>query len=481
MSERKAFELTPKDEDFSRWFDEVIFKSGILDERYPVKGMYVWLPFGYAIMEAIMGIMERLLRETGHRRVYFPGIVPQSVLGREFEFIKGFQDSVYWITQLGTDPAPEPMALRPTSEAIMYEVLSRWIQSYADLPIRIYQIVPVYRFETKATRPLIRVREIAFFKEGHTFHATLEEAVEQVELGVRIYREFYDELMVPYLVVKTLPWDTFPGARYNIDLITIMPDGKALELGSVINFGDLFARAYDLTYMDESGERRYVNTTSFGISERSLAAVIAIHGDDRGLKLPPEVAPVQVVVIPILRADEREAIVEKAREIYRRLKEVGFRVEIDESDERPGYKYYKWDMKGVPLKVDVGPQEAGGGYVSVARRDAVERIKIPESELEEGIRQVLAEYERSLREEADRYFQARLARAESFDEIRKGISEGKLVSFAWCGREECAHAVEDEIGYGILGYEEDALKGSEQPCIVCGSPSPHRAWIGRSY
>ena len=481
MSEREAFELTPKEEDFAKWFDEVLFKSEILDERYPVKGMYVWLPYGYQIMEAVMSIMERLLRQTGHKRVYFPGVVPRSVLSREFEFIKGFQDSVYWITELGTKPSPEPLALRPTSEAIMYEVLSKWIQSYADLPLKIYQIVPVYRFETKATRPLIRVREIAFFKEAHTFHATLEEAAKQVDEGVEIYKRFYDELLVPYLVVKTLPWDTFPGAKYNMDLITVMPDGKALELGSVINFGDLFAKTYDLTYMDENGQRKYVNTCSYGISERSLAAIIAIHGDNRGLKLPPKIAPVQVVVIPIPKAGEKEPIMRKAREVYERLKSAGIRVELDDTEERPGYKYYKWDMKGVPLKVDVGSQEVRGGYVSVARRDRVERTKIPDDHLIESVREELLRYEEALRQQAQEYFASRVARAKSFEEIRAAIREGKIAGFGWCGREGCAHTVEEEIGYGILGYEENALSGKEETCIVCGEPAPHVAWIGRSY
>ncbi len=480
MSHKKAFELTPKEENFSQWFDETLFKAEILDERYPVKGMYVWLPYGYEVMERIMDIMEELMRKTGHRRVYFPGVVPESVLGREFRFIKGFEGSVYWITMLGRGQAPERLALRPTSEAIMYEVLSRWIKSYSDLPLRIYQIVPVYRFETKATRPMIRVREIAFFKEGHTFHATYEEAVEQVNLGVRIYREFYDRLLIPYLVVKTTSWDTFPGARYNYDLFTIMPDGKCLELGSVINFGDLFARTYNLKYMDRDGTEKNVNTTSFGVSERSLAAVIAIHGDDRGLRLPPEIAPIQVVVVPIPIKGSVGEVMSAAERASSLLSEAGFRVELDDSDDRPGYKFYKWELKGVPLRIEVGPKEARGGYVTAVRRDDGSREEVPNEKLTARVGELLEEIASGLRTQALEYFESRVASASSIQEIEELVRD-KIVSFPWCGRESCGHRVEDRVGYSIIGYEENELAGSGASCVVCGGDAPHRAWIGRKY
>jgi prolyl-tRNA synthetase len=479
MSEREAYEVVPKEEDFSRWFDEVIFKSEILDERYPVKGVYVWLPYGYEIMENIMSIMERLLRQTGHKRVYFPSIIPESVLSREFRFIKGFQDSVFWITKLGRQDAPEKLALRPTSEAIMYEVLSKWISSYRDLPIRIYQIAPIYRYETKATRPMLRVREVAFFKEGHTFHATYEEAVEQVNLEVWIYKSFYDELLIPYIVVKTLPWDTFPGALYNYDIVTIMPDGKALELGSAINFGDLFARTYDLTYMDEDGKRKNVNTTSFGISERSLAAVIAIHGDNRGLRLPPKIAPIQIVIVPIPTRDYEERILEYSREVKSAL-ERNFRVHLDDGEERPGYKFYKWEMKGVPIRIEIGRNELERREVTICRRDKMERETVPFDELNERIPEILRDIERVLSEQAWSYFKERIFYARSMEELVENVKT-KVVSFAWCGKEECAHEVEEKGGYGLLGYEEDALKGRGEKCIVCGDEARHRCWIGRSY
>lgn len=479
MSEREAFELTPKEESFSRWFDEVLFKAEILDERYPVKGMYVWLPFGYELMENVMNIMERLMRETGHKRVYFPGVVPEGVLSREFRFIKGFENSIYWITRLGKQEIKEKLALRPTSEAIMYEVLNRWITSYKDLPLRIYQIVPVYRYETKATRPMLRVREIVFFKEGHTFHATYEDAVKQVELEVWIYKRFYDELLVPYVVVKTTPWDTFPGAKYNYDLITIMPDGKALELGSAINFGDLFARTYGLEYMDEKGEKRNVNTTSFGISERSLAALIAIHGDNRGLRIPPKLAPIQVVIVPIPTKGYEEKISEYAKEVFGAISGK-FRVILDDSDERPGYKFYKWEMKGVPVRVEIGKKEYEERSLTLFRRDLLERICVPFDSLHESIEKLFEDIENEMRSQVKKYFEERVIHATTIEEIKEHVSD-KIVSFAWCGLEECGHEVEEEVGYGILGYEENVLEGSGEKCVVCGREAKHKAWIGRSY
>lgn len=479
MSEREAFELTPKKESFSRWFDELLFKAGILDERYPVKGMYVWLPFGYELMENVMNVMERLMRQTGHKRVYFPGVVPESVLSREFRFIKGFEDSIYWITRLGRQEAREKLALRPTSEAIMYEVLNRWISSYKDLPLRIYQIVPVYRYETKATRPMLRVREIVFFKEGHTFHATYEEAVEQVELEVWIYKKFYDELLIPYVVVKTTPWDTFPGAKYNYDIITIMPDGKALELGSAINFGDLFARTYGLEYMNEKGEKRNVNTTSFGISERSLAALISIHGDDRGLKLPPKLAPIQVVIVPIPTKGYEDKIEGYAREIHDVLADK-FRVELDDGDERPGYKFYKWEMKGVPVRIEVGRKEYESRNLTVFRRDTMVRSVLPFEGIAERIEGLFAEIEEEMRRQAQKYFEERTIHARTLEEIVENVGD-KIVSFPWCGLDECGHEVEERVGYSILGYEENSVEVKGEKCVICGREARHRAWIGRSY
>ncbi len=480
MSERKAFELTKKEEDFSRWFDEVLFKAEILDERYPVKGLYVWLPYGYAIMENIMSVMERLLRETGHKRVYFPSIVPESTLSREFRFIKGFESTIYWITQVGLKKLDERLALRPTSEAIMYEVLSRWIKSYSDLPLRIYQIVPAYRYETKATRPMLRVREITFFKEAHTFHATFEEAAEQVKLGVDIYKKFYDELLVPYIVVKTPPWDTFPGAHYNYDLITILPDGKALELGSVINFGDLFAKAYDLQYTDRDGKKKYVHTTSFGISERSLASVIAIHGDNRGLILPPRISPIKVVIVPIPSKGFENEINNYASKIYS-LVSSSYMCELDlTEDEKPGYKFYKWEMKGVPVRLEVGKSEVEEGSVTVFRRDTMERTKVSEEELLPYLEDLFEDIEEKMREKARKYFESMVTYVEDVEKLRSSV-QNKLTSFPWCGGKECALEVEEVAGYSMIGYEEGSLKGKNKKCIVCGKEAPHLAWIGRSY
>ena len=480
MSEKKAYELTEKEIDFSRWFDELLFKAEILDDRYPVKGMYVWLPYGYSIMENIMNIMERLMRETGHKRVYFPSIVPESVLSREFNFIKGFQNTIYWITRVGLTDLNERLALRPTSEAIMYEILSRWIKSYADLPLRIYQVVPVYRYETKATRPMLRVREIAFFKEGHTFHATFEEAEEQIKLGVEIYKRFYDELLIPYIVVKTPPWDTFPGAHYNYDLITVMPDGKALELGSVINFGDLFAKTYNLQYVDRDGSKKYVNTTSFGISERSFAAVIGILGDNKGLRLPPKISPIKVVIVPIPAKEHEREIEEYAREVYRVVSSSFSSVLDDREDEKPGYKFYKWEIKGIPVRVEVGEKELKDRTVTLFRRDTGDRVMVRFEEVNARIEELLRDIEENLRREALEYFRSKIAYTEDKKAIKE-LLEKKIVSFPWCGKKECALDVEEAAGYSLLGYEENKLEGENKKCISCGEKAVHLAWVGRSY
>lgn len=480
MSETKAFELTKKEKNFSKWYDEVLFKAEILDERYPVKGMYAWLPYGYSTMERIMSIMEDLLRATGHKRVQFPSLTPESVLKKEFQFIKGFEESIFWITRLGSKKSDEPLALRPTSEAIMYEILSKRIKSYSDLPMKLYQISPVYRYETRATRPIFRVRELAFFKEAHTMHATPEEARDQVREGVDVYCRFYDSLLIPYLVLKTPRWGTFPGALYNFDLVVIMPDLKALELGSVINLGEAFAKAYEIKFMDEEGETKYVNQTVYGISERSLGAVIAIHGDDLGMRLPPRIAPTQVVLVPIPKKGLVQEILSHSRRVFDLLSEK-YRVHLDDDmTKRPGYKFYKWDMRGVPLRVEVGSEEIEKGIITLVRRDNYQRISVQLEELERKVGELLESISEELKRQADEYFSNRLLHVESTEEIGEKVGKG-LVSFAWCGSEECGHKVEEDAGVELLGFQEGALLGRGEHCLGCGEEARHLAWIGRTY
>jgi len=343
----------PSKESFSEWYHELLMMAEITDNRYPVKGMCVWFPFGFAIRKNVYGIIRELL-DPDHQETQFPLLIPENEFMKEAQHIKGFEDEVYWVTCGGTSPLDVKLALRPTSETAIYPMFKLWIRSHADLPLRIYQIVNTFRYETKHTRPLIRLREITSFKEAHTAHATWDEAAEQVEVALQRYSQFYRRLAIPFLVSRRPAWDKFPGADYTTAIDVIMPDGRTLQVGTAHHLGTTFAQTYEISYEAENGEQKLVSQTCYGISERCIAALISVHGDGKGLVLPWEVAPVQVVIVPILLGD-KEKVLEVCRDLQGLLAEAGVRVKLDTSDERPGAKFYKWEMKGVPLRLEVGP------------------------------------------------------------------------------------------------------------------------------
>ena len=277
--------LLPTKENFSEWYHELLMTAEIVDNRYPVKGMCVWFPFGFAVKKNVYGIIRELL-DPDHQETQFPLMIPENEFMKEAQHIKGFEDEVYWVTHGGNSPLDVKLALRPTSETAIYPMFKLWIRSHADLPLRIYQIVNTFRYETKHTRPLIRLREITSFKEAHTVHTTWEEAALQVEVAIQRYSEFYNRMAVPFLVSKRPAWDKFPGADYTTAIDVIMPDGKTLQVGTAHHLGSTFAKTYEITYEAENGEQKLVNQTCYGISERCIAALISVHGDDKGLVLP---------------------------------------------------------------------------------------------------------------------------------------------------------------------------------------------------
>ncbi|MHC1571137.1 MAG: proline--tRNA ligase, partial [Methermicoccaceae archaeon] len=363
-SELEAREHLPPKSEFSEWYNELLWRTEIMDVRYPVKGLYVWQPFGFSIRKWVLSILKGLL-DADHEEVLFPLLIPEHEFMKEAEHIKGFEDEVYWVTHGGSTPLDVPLALRPTSETAIYPMFSLWVRSHADLPLRIYQVVNTFRYETRHTRPLIRLREITSFKEAHTVHTTWEDAAEQVERAVELYRQFYRALCIPVVVSKRPEWDKFPGADYTLALDVLMPDGKTLQVGTAHHLGTNFSKTFEICYEDENGEQQYANQTCYGISERCIAALISLHGDDRGLVLPPSVAPVQVVIVPIVFKG-REDVLEQARKIAARLS--SYRVRLDDSDARPGAKFYYWEMRGVPLRVEIGPKDVDKGQVMVITR-----------------------------------------------------------------------------------------------------------------
>jgi len=388
-------------ENFSQWYSEILERAEIYDVRYPIKGCGVYLPYGFKIRRYTLDILRGLLEERGHEEVLFPLLIPEDLLAKEGEHIKGFEDEVFWVTHGGRKPLEVKLALRPTSETAIYYMMKLWIKVHKDLPIKIYQVVNTFRYETKHTRPLIRLREIMTFKEAHTAHATREDAENQVGEAIDIYREFFHELGIPVIISRRPEWDKFPGAEYTVAFDTVFPDGRVIQIGTVHNLGQNFSRTFDLEFETLEGGKDYVYQTCYGISDRVIASIIAIHGDERGLILPPNVAPIQVVIIPLLFKGKREIVERKAEELYKLLKEIGIRVEIDKRDIRPGRKFHHWELRGVPVRIEVGPKDIEDKVVTLYRRDTGEKYKIKEEDIKGEVLDLLERIGKNMRERAE--------------------------------------------------------------------------------
>jgi prolyl-tRNA synthetase len=470
--------LPPK-ETFSEWYNELLWRAEIMDVRYPVKGLYVWYPHGFAMRRAVYQILREIM-DREHREALFPLLIPATEFMKEAEHIKGFEDEVYWVTRGGLSELDIPLALRPTSETAIYPMYALWIRSHADLPLKIYQVVNSFRYETKHTRPLIRLREITSFKEAHTVHATWEEAEEQVRKAIVLYREFYNRLCVPVMVSRRPDWDKFPGADHTLAVDTVMPDGKTLQIGTAHHLGDHFSRTFQIQFEDLNGEQKFAQQTCYGISERSIAALISTHGDDRGLVLPPAVAPIQAIIIPIIVGKRREEILEQGATLARELSREGYRAEVDTRDLRPGAKYYYWEMRGVPLRLEIGPRDIDAGTVTAVTRDG-ERSMLRRDRILSEIEGVYTRFETRLREKARERMEERITRIRSTADISSAMEKGVAI-IPWCGELVCAEELARLSGGDVLGLltESGRIECKEGACIICGKPAAP-ALLGRAY
>jgi prolyl-tRNA synthetase len=470
--------VLPTKSNFSEWYNELLLMAEIMDVRYPVKGLYVWFPFGFDVRKRTYAIIRELL-DKDHKEALFPLLIPENEFMKEAEHIKGFENEVYWVTHGGKNELDMKLALRPTSETAIYPMYKVWVRSHADLPIKIYQIVNTFRYETKHTRPLIRLREITSFKEAHTVHATWEEAADQVKEATRIYKEFYRRLAIPTIVSKRPDWDKFPGADYTMAVDTLMPDNKTLQIGTAHHLGSNFAKTFDIKYEDINGEQVLAHQTCYGISERSIAALISLHGDDKGLVFPPEIAPIQVVIIPILFGKSDETL-NACREVAQRLKAKNIRVALDETDERPGAKYYKWEMKGVPLRVEIGPRDLKNNAATVVRRDTGNKENVPLADIESEIEKRFIAIHESLFKKAQESLERRLIACTTIEEVKENISNG-IAKIPWCGVRECGLAMEEAVGAGILGIPEGELGKGTGICPVCKKETKNIAIMAKTY
>ncbi|HIP90936.1 MAG TPA: proline--tRNA ligase [Methanothermococcus okinawensis] len=450
-------------ENFSEWYSEILERAEIYDVRYPIKGCGVYLPYGFKIRRYTLDILRRLLEERGHEEVLFPLLIPEDLLAKEGEHIKGFEEEVFWVTHGGKKPLEVKLALRPTSETAIYYMMKLWVKVHKDLPIKIYQVVNTFRYETKHTRPLIRLREIMTFKEAHTAHATREEAENQVKEAIEIYKEFFHELGIPVMVSRRPEWDKFPGAEYTVAFDTIFPDGRAIQIGTVHNLGQNFSRTFDLEFETLEGGKDYAYQTCYGISDRVIASIIAIHGDEKGLVLPPNVAPIQVVVVPLLFKGKREMVEEKAVELYNLLKDMGVRVEIDNRDIRPGRKFYHWELRGVPVRIEVGPKDLENKMVTIYRRDTEEKYQVREEDIKEEILDLFERIKENMRERArermERYittldFSEDISLEEIVEEVREKLKERKGVILIPYSERIYSEDFEEKVEASILGVTE---------------------------
>ncbi|MCL2031742.1 MAG: proline--tRNA ligase [Methanomassiliicoccaceae archaeon] len=452
-----------KEDNFGDWYLEIVEKANLSDKRYPIKGMNVWTPYGWKAMSNIDRFIRQELDATHHDEVCFPLMIPETEFKKEKDHIKGFDSEVYWVTHAGLNELDVRLVLRPTSETAMYPMFALWVRSHQDLPLKVYQIVNVFRYETKQTRAFMRVREIHFF-ESHTCHASEEDAQRQIEEDVEMLSKIAKRLCLPYFLSVRTEWDKFPGAYYTVGIDTVMPNGKTLQIGSIHHYRTNFSEPYEITYEDENSEHKHVHQTTYGMSERLLGALIGAHSDDKGMIMPPDIAPFQTVIIPIFSKDNSTQVLEAARALAEDLSDHGIRVKLDDRDTRPGSKYYDWEIKGVPLRLEIGGRDIEKNVVSFARRDTGEKGQIELKSAGNGVKLLLNMISSTLLEKAKASQMSKLQEIDSLD----SIPEGRILRFGWCGCEECGHKFEDTYDMKILGTPYPAEEGYKGSCIICG-------------
>jgi len=462
-----------KEEEFSEWYHQVIERAELSDMRYPIKGMTVWRPYGWAVQKLIDAAIREEFDGTGHGEVNFPVLVPETEFHKEAEHVKGFEGDVFWVTRGGFNELDVKLVLRPTSETAMYPMFKLWVRSHADLPLKVYQIVPVFRYETKMTRTFMRVREIHFF-EAHTAHATFEDAEQQIREDLQINERLMRLFALPYLITKRPDWDKFPGAEYSLGTDTLLPSGRSLQVATFHQYKDNFAKVYEVSYETPTGEHRFVHQTTDGMSERLLGAILAIHGDEKGLVLPPSVAPVHAVIIPILEKGRQEDILQEAQRLFLDLRTT-MRVKLDDRDLRPGEKFYYWEARGVPLRVELGPREIEKNAVTVVRRDTGQKREFPRGNLADRLRSVIELMQLDLWQRAEKLVQENTSTIRSLGEAKDGFNR-----MGWCGKEACGKAITERTGMNILGtpfYPEEF----EGACVVCGEATKQVVYAAKAY
>ena len=479
MAEKKMVEdITSMDEDFAQWYTDIVKKAELI-EYTSVKGCMVIRPYGYAIWENIQRILDGLFKATGHENVCMPMFIPESLLQKEKDHVEGFAPEVAWVTHGGNEKLEDRLCVRPTSETLFCEHYANIVHSYRDLPKLYNQWVSVVRWE-KTTRPFLRSREF-LWQEGHTIHATAQEAIEETERMLNVYADFCEQyLAMPVIKGRKTESDKFAGAEATYAIEALMHDGKALQAGTSHYFGDGFAKAFDILYTDKENKKVHPFQTSWGVTTRLIGAIIMTHGDDNGLVLPPAVAPIQAVILPI--AQHKPGVLEKARELEERLKTAAVRVKVDDSDNSPGWKFSEYEMKGVPVRIEIVPRDIENGQCVLVTRHNREKTVVALDQLEEAVAQKLQEVRDGLYEKALKNRERRTYACRTMDEISDALAKNGdgFVKAMWCGDEACEDMVKEKTGVGsrCIPLVQEKLSDT---CVCCGKPAKHMVYWGKAY
>ena len=468
-----------KNDNFSEWYTQVIIKAELVDYA-PVKGLIVLRPDGYSIWESIKESLDSKLKETGHRNGFLPVLIPESLLAKEKEHFEGLNPEVFWVTHSGNSELGDRLALRPTSETLAYSLFSKWIRSWRDLPLKINFWNTALRAEIKGTKPFLRTSEF-LWQEGHTVHATKDEAEKEVADILELYKKtIEEELAVPVITGKKTENDKFVGAVYTDTLESLMPDGKALQMGTSHFLGQNFSKPFDVKYLDETNTETFGWQTSWGVSWRLIGGMIMTHGDDKGLILPPKIAPIQVVIIPIYTNDDKDSVIQKSRQIKDDLSKIDLRVHLDDREQlTPGFKFNDWEMKGIPIRIEIGPKDIAKKQVVLARRHNRTKTSVNMDSLTEEISSELKNIQKEMFDAAKKILDERVVRVSEYQKFKEELDNGKMIDCSWCGNQTCEDKIKEETGADIRVIPSDNTKA--ETCIYCKNSGTTNVLFARGY
>jgi len=470
-----------KNDDFSEWYTQVVLKAELADYA-PVKGLIVLRPDGYSIWESIKSALDEKFKKEGIRNGFLPVLIPESLLSKEKKHFAGFNPEAFWVTHSGENEIGDRLALRPTSETLAYSMYSKWIKSWRDLPLKINFWNTALRAEIKATKPFIRNSEF-LWQEGHTVHTTAEEAEKEVLKILEIYKNIVEnELAIPVITGRKSEKEKFVGAVYTTTMESLMPDGKALQMGTSHFLGQNFSKPFDVKYSDKDNVENYAWQTSWGVSWRLIGGMIMVHGDNKGLVLPPKVSPIQVVIVPIYYSEnDSKKVTDKANEIEKALLDKKIRVHLDKRNElTPGFKFHDWELKGIPLRIEIGPKDIEKNKVVIATRHNREKTDLAIDKISDNIIEILQKIQKEMFDEAKKILQDKSIRIEDYTKFKEELEKGGFLYAPWCGDENCEEKIKDETGAEIRVIPFDD-KNEKQKCIICGNESTSTPIFARGY